>query len=280
MTAAEVILVGPGGVRGPHDVPDELASEALACIDDELALVGDRLVSVDALWSDVLASASGQGAGSVVLVCPTWWMQRRVERVRVAAERLRTSVTVLRRVDVLHGSDFHTVVEIAPDLVACHAPGVTATVVARYSATSSVPDAVLAAVGGAASLAIDVPARVTGAEALGDELAGRLRTRGIAVTIVDDDTVLVAARTAMTRRRRRTWRVPRFGPSRVAAAAGVVLSVTLTSAGLWQGGERAGQPRFDVVGRRADRRRGTRGLAHRTCRHGTGISEGSGGFAA
>ena len=42
---------GPRSIGGPGAVDPELASVALECIDDELALVDDRVVPVDELWS-------------------------------------------------------------------------------------------------------------------------------------------------------------------------------------------------------------------------------------
>ena len=43
-----VVEVGPGTVRGPCDVAQNLVSTALECIDDEIALLDEQPVAVAA----------------------------------------------------------------------------------------------------------------------------------------------------------------------------------------------------------------------------------------
>ena len=80
-----VIEVGPATIRGPNDVRPEWVSTALDCIDDEIALIDDRPVSVQDVWDDVMSAVVGHGVDTAVVICPAWWSSARIDRVRKAA---------------------------------------------------------------------------------------------------------------------------------------------------------------------------------------------------
>jgi type VII secretion-associated protein (TIGR03931 family) len=223
-----VVLVGPATVSGPHDAPAGLDVEALACVDDELALVDDRVVSVDALWSELVRHVMDTDADTdaALLVCPSWWTSTRIRRVVAAAETTCPDVAAVRRWDALCTSDCH-VVEVAPELVAMRRPDTSMELVPRIGDRAEVVHAVLDRLRAASRVVIDAPSRVD-AEDLVDDLAEKLRGRGVAVTRADDASMEAAARLEHDRRttsRQRKWAPP--PRSRVMVAAGVVLSVSV-----------------------------------------------------
>ena len=234
MSDPVVVLVGPATTHGTHDVPVALAAEALSCIDDELALVDDRVVSVDALWAQLLHQAVGDGADAVLLVVPSWWTSTRIRRVAAAAEQMCPDITVLRRRDMGRVNESDVLVEVAPELVAICRADAPAELVPRIGDPCDVVDAVLGRLRGAASVVIDVPAQV-GADELVDDVTAGLRGRAVPVTIGDDGSIEAASRAEYAHRappsaRRWPARLPRM---RSVAAAGVVVSVSvLAVAGL------------------------------------------------
>jgi type VII secretion-associated protein (TIGR03931 family) len=234
-----VVLVGPATTRGRHDVPDDLDSEALFCIDDALALVDDRVVSVDTLWSQVLRRAVGDDADAVLLVVPSWWTATRIHRITAAAERTYPDVTVLTRRDILCGNDTGVLVEIATELVVIHRAGSPAELVPRSGDPCDVVHTVLERLRGALSVVVDSPSRVPAAELVDDVIRG-LQQTAVPVRVCNDDALEVAARVEYTRRCRssaRRW-PPRPPRPRTVAAAAVVLSVSvLAVAGLRTGPE-------------------------------------------
>jgi type VII secretion-associated protein (TIGR03931 family) len=192
-----VVVVGPTAITGPGAVDPELARIALDCIDDELALVDDRPVSVDDLLRDVLASAARGTSDGVVLVHPSWWPVSRVGRIRAAGREAVGGVVVLARSQVFPTAS--ATVEVAAELVVVHANG-QRRAIARGYPSSGVVDAVEACLVGLPDVAVDAPANVA---SFGAVLARALRHRGIAVTVGDDRTVLSAAREVSRRRPRR-----------------------------------------------------------------------------
>jgi type VII secretion-associated protein (TIGR03931 family) len=191
-----IVEVGPAVVRGPGAVDAESASAALECIDDDIALVADRPVAVRQLWRDVLSSAVGGFAETVVLVCPTWWAASRVDRVCDGARSSSANVVALQRFQVLGAglpARTSTAVEIAPAFVVISRAGADTVVVARLDSPDEVARAVAAAIGTPTAVLVDAPVGVAGARPLGAAIAGRLRVNGIAVTVADHDLVLHAA---------------------------------------------------------------------------------------
>ncbi|AKS35640.1 type VII secretion-associated protein [Mycolicibacterium goodii] len=170
-----VIEVGPVGISragaatGP--VPDELARTALECIDDQLALVDDRLVTVGDLWTRVLRTE-----GEAVVVHPTWWTPNRVTRIRDAATACGID-RVISRAQALGAEaagDSWAVIEISTDLVSVTRNGVAPQ---SWTRRGHPEDAVVGAVAAADDVMIDAPADVPGARTFARQLARRIRCR-------------------------------------------------------------------------------------------------------
>lgn len=188
MTSA-VLEVGPVTVRGPGDVPADLAVIAVAGIDDEITLVEDEPVAVSELWAEVLDAAAA-GARALTLVCPTWWSAVRCDRVRAAARG--ADVVVMDRAEALTASLAGVpwaVVEIADELVmvsGAHAAGVA---MVRDVQMDEDPDAlvrnVFAVAGPSAEVVVDAPGDVPGALALGNAVVTALHRRGVAAAVAD-----------------------------------------------------------------------------------------------
>lgn len=226
-----VVEVGPGTILGPNDARLEWVSAALECIDDDIALLGDRPVAVQDVWQDVMCEVAGNTVDTIVLVCPTWWPRSRIDRARAAARAVAATVVVLQRTTILRGgiSDRRTtIVEIAPAFVVVSHLGGSSTVIPRRDGLSPDVEAVLAAVGAATSVAIDAPAGVDAAEQLGATIVDRLRATGIAATFTDEDSVRRAA-AARLARQHVADRPPRVGHDRrgVAVLAGILSAVVL-----------------------------------------------------
>lgn len=170
-----LVEVGPSTLRGPNPVDPELVSVALDAIDDEIALVGERAVSVLWLWTELMRVAVGD-ADTVVLVCPTWWPSGRIERVRHATAV--PDVEVIGRTALLQGRTRATVVEMAQELVVVTRPDARAVVVARVG--HEVVEKVVAAAGSADPVLID---GIGGP--LTDEVLTRLRDNRIEARVVD-----------------------------------------------------------------------------------------------
>jgi type VII secretion-associated protein (TIGR03931 family) len=185
-----VVEVGPGAIRGPNEVRQEWVSVALECIDDELALIEDRPVSVQHLWEDVMSTVVGHAVDTVVLVCPTRWQETRIDRARTAALTVASTVVVLQRSRLLRdgvtgGST--TILELAAEFVIVSPSGSGATVVPRRGGVAADAEAVVSAIAApAAGVLVDAPTGVEGAEPLTAAIADRLRARGAAVTFTDE----------------------------------------------------------------------------------------------
>jgi type VII secretion-associated protein (TIGR03931 family) len=228
-----VLVVGPTDIVGTRAVDRELVTAAFESIDDATALVGDRVVSVDAAWREVMAAAIGHAAGTVVLVCPSWWRLPRIEMVGNAARQIATNVVQLRRADVLQADDSKTIVEIAPEFVVVHAPSAAPSVVPRVGEPRAVAASIDTLVDQAV-VVIDVPSGMDGAARLSGELARVLRSQNVAVSMADDRRVLRAAQERRVGRRRMVGLPARFTHPRVAALTGaglVVTALTLAAAG-------------------------------------------------
>ena len=223
-----VVVVGPKVVRGPGEVDPEVASVALECIDDELALLDGRAVPAAEVWRTVLGSAMSGPRDEVVLICPSWWADSRVERVEAAAREWCGTVVVRARVEVLAAAS--TVVELAPELVVVHA-GEHRRAIARPSRDGSAVPTIAACVAGLDAVVIDAPA---GLARLGADLARTLRSRCADVTVVDDD---ARVRTATDRQARpRATPTPsrrrRVGVRATAALVAALSVAALAAAGL------------------------------------------------
>jgi type VII secretion-associated protein (TIGR03931 family) len=188
-----IVEVGPATVRGPNEIEQDLVSVALECIDDDLVLLGDRPVSVSDVWRDLMCAAVGHQADTVVLICPAWWRNGRIERVRAAALAAAPEVVVTERTTVLrdHLTDVPTtILEIDAEFVVVSHPGARRVIVARRGDET---EAVVSAIGASASVLVDAPEGVDGAQRLGTMIVHRLRAKGIAAGFADEDSVRGAA---------------------------------------------------------------------------------------
>jgi type VII secretion-associated protein (TIGR03931 family) len=208
-----IVEAGPGTIRRlccpatwhDDDAP-EMVTEALGAIDDRMALVGGRPVTVDSLWSAALRSLTCGHPGGPVLVHPSWWSSARVGVVTTAAERVaddtvaRPRSWLLARATREHRDGATVVVEIAERLVAISGADVVA--IPRtgdaFSLAQEAATVIAGMTGGTAGDAvIDAPGTVAGAPALGASIAAALRDTGHPVTEVDDALLCRLARSAL-----------------------------------------------------------------------------------
>lgn len=184
-----VIEVGPTTIRGPDPVDPQLVSAALEFVDDDLALLAERAVSVPGLWAEVMRAtmmrATVNDADAVVLVCPTWWPRARIDRVRKALAP--TPAEVIGRTAALQRQASATVVEIAAEMVVVTRVGARAVVITDDDA--AVAEKVAAVVGLEGPVLIDAPC----AGPLAPSISKRLRANGIQARILAEDAVLRAA---------------------------------------------------------------------------------------
>lgn len=184
-----IIATGPGSVRrlccgtGFGDAAEmtEVIRAALDAIDDRVALVGERPVTVDALWEAALHSATCATHDGMVVVHPSWWSSARVGVVTAAAARMAGEVCTRPRSSLLKqasGARPAVVVEIAERLVAITASETTA--VPRNAEPRSVADHVAGVIAGMvpAAVLIDTPGAVAGAPALAALIADAVRGSG------------------------------------------------------------------------------------------------------
>jgi type VII secretion-associated protein (TIGR03931 family) len=198
-----IVEVGPGTVRGSNDVREEWVSAAIECVDDEIALIDDRPVLVADVWRDVLASAVGGFAETVVLVCPTWWPSARIDLVCDAARSVANDVQVLQRTAVLRdglADRLWTVVEIAAEFLVLTGPEGDSTLVTRRD-DRALAEFVAAQLGPSAAVLVDAPAGIAGAAVIGATVADHLRASGMTVLVADEDGVHRAAATWLARQR-------------------------------------------------------------------------------
>jgi type VII secretion-associated protein (TIGR03931 family) len=192
-----VIEVGPATIRGPTDVRPEWVSTALDCIDDEIALLDDRPVSVQDVWDDIMSAVVGTCVDTAVVICPAWWSSARIDRVRQAAHIAATEVVVVERIVLLReGVSAETsIVEITSHFAVVSVLGTVAAVIPLGAESVSDAEAVTVAIGAPAGVLVDAPPTVLGAEFLASKIADRLRAIGVRVRIADDDWVKRAVAT-------------------------------------------------------------------------------------
>jgi len=195
------VVVGPCAVRASGDSAaevDDLAAAALDGIDDEFAVVDGHPVAVGGLWREVFAALLD--GGSAVLICPSWWSDRRIATVSNAARAVVPQVEVSPRSAMLVSAVPRrpaVVVEIAEAFVALSRPPDDRPVrtVLREGHPPDVADEVarlVASVGHGAAV-IDRADGVGGAQELGALIAERVRAARSTVTVVDDDRLLRSA---------------------------------------------------------------------------------------
>lgn len=186
-----VIEAGPGTIRrlccttstlADAAMPDTVRA-ALDAIDDRVALVGERPVTVDVLWETALRSATRGHSGAMVVVHPSWWSAARVAVVRAAGAAVVGEVRTRTRSSLLMQAsgaapDATVVVEIAERLVSITTSEVTA--VPRNAEPLSVARHVAGIVAAKcpAAVLIDTPSTVTGASALALLITDAVRASG------------------------------------------------------------------------------------------------------
>lgn len=186
-----IVEAGPQSIRrlccATSTVADDDMGEtvrvALEAIDDPVALIGERPVSVGALWEAALRSAARGHCGAMVVIHPSWWSASRVRVVSAAAAAVAGQTQTRTRSSLLKEAsgaapDATVVVEIAERLVAITANDVTA--VPRNAEPQSVAHAVADVVTGMcpSAVLIDAPSAVTGSSALSTLIAGAVRGIG------------------------------------------------------------------------------------------------------
>ena len=218
-----VVEVGPHTLRGPCPVPESLAAAALGGIDDPVALVGDDAVPVPELWCDVLRTACGDTASTVVVVVPTWWPAGRVEVVATAAAGVFADPVVVRRASLFEDGEV-TVLEFAPDHAVIVTPSSDPVAVAR-----DLPD-LAQHLPAAGCVLVDIPAGV--AEPSPDFVA-KLRHRGIGLRRSTPRLVEAAAAAVLTRRSPvPVERVrPRVSPRMAAVLTGAAVTAAAVAGG-------------------------------------------------
>jgi type VII secretion-associated protein (TIGR03931 family) len=199
-----VVEVGPSAVRqlccGKVAVAaSETVRAALDSIDDSIALVDSRPVTVDSLWRTVLGSADCRSSERAVLLHPSWWALTRIDVVSAAAQVLADEVVTRPRSWLLtlaspFGSERTTVVvEIAEGFVVMSGEAVMA------ESRRAEPRAVVEAVARrlveltsdtAAVVVIDAPSTVCGAAALAMMIADEVRSSGDMTAVTVDDAQL------------------------------------------------------------------------------------------
>jgi type VII secretion-associated protein (TIGR03931 family) len=194
-----VIEAGAGVIRrlccGTGMVADaEMARTALEAIDDPVALVDERPVSVDSLWRAVLRSLDCGRQETVVVVHPSWWSTPRVDVVTAAAGILADDVVTRRRSWLLAQAaparQATVVVEIADRLVVVTGAAVVAE--PRRGDPHHLAEVVAHVVveltqGTTAAVLIDAPSTISGAAALATLITSAVRRSGVDLTVVAVD---------------------------------------------------------------------------------------------
>lgn len=169
---------------------------ALDGIDDPVALVDLRPVTVALLWRQALASVDcGSGQG-VTVVYPSWWSSRRVEVIQSAAQTLVGDVEMRPRSWLLTQAaraDAATVIEITADFVVTTGDAVLVERRDRDAETvgGAVADSISSMAWTApATVVIDAAAAVPGAGTLAAVIAKALRNAKVADVLVVGETRL------------------------------------------------------------------------------------------
>lgn len=148
-----LVEVGPNTVRGHRDPPSEWVAVAIDCVDDDLALLDDRLVAVTDLWRDVLKVAIGDQPGQdVAFVLPSWWPDTRAVAVTAALDR---QVATHTRLELLTVGTDATVIEVADELVLIAHGADEPAVLDRHALD------LIGHLGGVPEVLVDLPAGVT-----------------------------------------------------------------------------------------------------------------------
>lgn len=174
-----------------------MVSAALDGIDDEVALLGERPVLAADLWRTLIASLLGRRRGTVVVLHPSWWSRKRVNRVIAAAVAPRRRVIAMSRFALIRSKHPRAgpVVEIAADVIAVSGDSVLR--VLDCTEIESVAD-IAAELADSGEILLDAAAETAqSAQAIREALSRR------GLTARDAHTAELAA---VTFTRRRPWR--------------------------------------------------------------------------
>ncbi len=220
-----VLVIGPATVSGGAPVPDEIVWAAIDSIDDRHTLLEERVVRVDALWESVLVTAAPNAEARLTLVCPGWWSDERVARIRRAAGP--EGGTVIRRRHQMYRPEVGCRLEIASEFVLCRTAGRPPAATPRSGAAADDAQTVLAGLDGGGPVLIDAPARLPGAAELAAALGRALRQRGRDVEVIDDATLCAASPDDPPARRRRG------AIAYTVSASALLACAVLLAAGRW-----------------------------------------------
>jgi type VII secretion-associated protein (TIGR03931 family) len=195
-----IVEAGPGTIRrlccGTGTIADgdtsEVVSAALHAVDDQVALVGGRPVTVSSLWSTALRSATCAPSNGMVIVHPSWWSSSRVSVVTAAAATVADGVLARPRswllTQVIDAEREATaVVEITERLVVITAAEVVA--IPRGDEPRPIAEEVarmIARTAAGAVVLVDASSTVTGAPTLAALIADAIRSSGQVVVEIDD----------------------------------------------------------------------------------------------
>jgi type VII secretion-associated protein (TIGR03931 family) len=181
----------------------EIIREALGAVDDPVALVGGRPVTVDSLWRAALRSVKCENSGGLVVLHPSWWPSARVAVVTAAAGTLSGDVLARPRSWLLAKASDHepVAVEIAERLVVITGAEVVAIPLGAQphsvvEEAASVIEA-MARRQTSATVVIDAPGTVTAAPALGAAIARAVLRGGRAAVEIGDAQLPLLARAAL-----------------------------------------------------------------------------------
>lgn len=190
-----VLELGPGVVRrlwpdGEVCADREAVSAALDEFGDGVVLIGDVAVDVPSVWRRIAEPLCSPGYDSLVVVHPSWWPKRRIEHVVAGLRPLAPSdvaapVTAMSRAGYFAGSkrwplDAPAVlIEIGVALITISDGTGLAAVLDRATDVDRIVDEALRPGGPSATVLIDVPAGVPGADECADGVCRALADRGV-----------------------------------------------------------------------------------------------------
>ena len=193
-----LIEVGPTAIRrlccGGATVADTALEQALFdSIDDPVALIDLRPVTIASLWRQALASVDCGSAERVTVMHPSWWSSSRIDVVGAAVHALVGDVKTRPRTWLLaqaSRASVTVILEIADDFVV--ATGEVVAVETRDRGVEAVAEGVADSISTVASdvtgmVVIDAPATVSGAGALAAAIAKALSRMGAMEVLVVDD---------------------------------------------------------------------------------------------
>ena len=195
-----IIEAGPGTLRRlccrTSTVADgesaEIIAAALDAVDDQIALVCERPVTVQSLWAAAMRSVTCARCNGVVVLHPSWWSSSRVGLVTAAAATVAAEAVARPRPWLLTqasgaGTGATAVVEIAERVVVISGAG-PQVAVPRCAEPQLVAEQVANAIAGmaAAVVLVDTPSAIAGAAGLAALIVDAARGSDRAVVHIDD----------------------------------------------------------------------------------------------